>query len=171
MEFTEQFQRGMTGIERFLEIMDTPVDIQDAPGAVPLKVSAGAIDFENVSFEYPDDHNRVLHHLNLHLNPGENVALVGPSGGGKTTICHLIPRFYDVTEGTVRIDGQDIRQVTLNSLRGAVGIVQQDVYLFSGSVKDNIAYGKPGASDEEIIKAARLAGAHDFICKIGRAHV
>lgn len=166
VEFTEQFQRGMTGIERFLEIMDTPVDIQDAPDAVPLKVSAGAIDFENVSFEYPDDHNRVLHHLNLHLSPGENVALVGPSGGGKTTICHLIPRFYDVTEGTVRIDGQDIRQVTLNSLRGAVGIVQQDVYLFSGTVKDNIAYGKPGASDEEIIKAARLAGAHDFICML-----
>lgn len=166
VEFTEQFQRGMTGIERFLEIMDTPVDIQDAPDAVPLKVTAGAIDFENVSFEYPDDHNRVLHHLNLHLNPGENVALVGPSGGGKTTICHLIPRFYDVTEGSVRIDGQDIRGVTLSSLRGAVGIVQQDVYLFSGSVKENIAYGKPGASDAEIIEAARLAGAHEFICKL-----
>ena len=163
VEFAEQFQRGMTGIERFYEIMDAPVDVQDAPDAVPLNVTEGAIDFDDVSFEYPDDHNRVLRHLNLHIRPGENVALVGPSGGGKTTICNLIPRFYDVTDGTIRIDGQDIRTVTLESLRRAVGVVQQDVYLFSGTVRENIAYGRAGATDEEIVEAARLAGADDFI--------
>ena len=163
VEFAEQFQRGMTGIERFYEIMDAPVDIQDAPGAVPLRVTDGAIDFEDVSFEYPDDHNKVLRHLTLHIRPGENLALVGPSGGGKTTICNLIPRFYDVTDGVIRVDGQDIRSVTLDSLRGSIGIVQQDVYLFSGTVRENIAYGRPGASEEEIIQAAKLAGAHSFI--------
>lgn len=163
VEFAEQFQRGMTGIERFYEIMDAPVDIQDAPDAVPLRVTDGAIDFEDVSFEYPDDHNKVLRHLTLHIRPGENLALVGPSGGGKTTICNLIPRFYDVTDGVIRVDGQDIRTVTLESLRGSIGIVQQDVYLFSGTVRENIAYGHPGASDEEIIQAAKLAGAHAFI--------
>ena len=163
VEFAEQFQRGMTGIERFYEIMDAPVDVQDAPDAVPLNVTEGAIDFDDVSFEYPDDHNRVLKHLNLHIRPGENVALVGPSGGGKTTICNLIPRFYDVTDGTIRIDGQDIRTVTLESLRRAVGVVQQDVYLFSGTVRENIAYGRAGATDEEIVEAARLAGADEFI--------
>ena len=163
VEFAEQFQRGMTGIERFYEIMDAPVDVQDAPDAVPLNVTEGAIDFDDVSFEYPDDHNRVLKHLNLHIRPGENVALVGPSGGGKTTICNLIPRFYDVTDGTIRIDGQDIRAVTLESLRRAVGVVQQDVYLFSGTVRENIAYGRAGATDEEIVEAARLAGADEFI--------
>ena len=163
VEFAEQFQRGMTGIERFYEIMDAKVDIQDAPDAVPLQVKDGGIDFEDVSFEYPDDHNKVLRHLNLHIYPGENLALVGPSGGGKTTICNLIPRFYDVTDGAIRIDGQDIRGVTLESLRGAIGIVQQDIYLFSGTVRDNIAYGRPGATEAEIIEAARLAGAHEFI--------
>ena len=163
VEFAEQFQRGMTGIERFYEIMDAPVDILDAPGAVPLRVTDGTIDFEDVSFEYPDDHNKVLRHLTLHIRPGENLALVGPSGGGKTTICNLIPRFYDVTDGVIRVDGQDIRSVTLDSLRGSIGIVQQDVYLFSGTVRENIAYGRPGASDEEIIQAAKLAGAHSFI--------
>ena len=163
VEFAEQFQRGMTGIERFYEIMDAPVDIQDAPGAVPLRVTDGTIDFEDVSFEYPDDHNKVLRHLTLHIRPGENLALVGPSGGGKTTICNLIPRFYDVTDGVIRVDGQDIRSVTLDSLRGFIGIVQQDVYLFSGTVRENIAYGRPGASEEEIIQAAKLAGAHSFI--------
>ncbi len=163
VEFAEQFQRGMTGIERFYEIMDAEIDIQDAPDAAELKVTDGAIDFENVSFEYPDDHNKVLRHLNLHIRPGENLALVGPSGGGKTTICNLIPRFYDVTDGIIRIDGQDIRQVTLESLRGAIGIVQQDVYLFSGTVRENIAYGRPGATEKEIIGAAKLAGADGFI--------
>ena len=163
VEFAEQFQRGMTGIERFYEIMDAKVDIQNLPDAVPLKVGEGRIDFEDVSFEYPDDHNRVLRHLNLHIRAGENLALVGPSGGGKTTICNLIPRFYDVTDGVIRIDGQDIRGVTLESLRGAIGIVQQDVYLFSGTVRENIAYGRPGATDAEIIEAAKQAGADSFI--------
>ena len=170
VEFAEQFQRGMTGIERFVEIMDAPVDIQDAPDAVALRVTEGNIDFEDVSFEYPDDHNKVLRHLNLHIRAGENVALVGPSGGGKTTICNLIPRFYDVTGGTIRIDGQDIRGVTLESLRRSVGVVQQDVYLFSGTVRDNIAYGRPGATDAEIENAARLAGADEFIRALPRGY-
>ena len=134
VEFAEQFQRGMTGIERFAEIMDTPVTIADAPDAKPLVVKDGGIDFDDVSFEYPDDHNKVLRHVDLHIRPGENVALVGPSGGGKTTLCNLIPRFYDVTGGKILIDGQDVRGVTLHSLRGAIGVVQQDVYLFSGTV-------------------------------------
>ena len=123
----------------------------------------GGIDFDDVSFEYPDDHNKVLRHVDLHIRPGENVALVGPSGGGKTTLCSLIPRFYDVTGGKILIDGQDVRGVTLHSLRGAIGVVQQDVYLFSGTVAENIAYGKPGATREEIIAAARLAGADGFV--------
>lgn len=123
----------------------------------------GGIEFRDVSFEYPDDHNKVLRHVNLNIRPGENLALVGPSGGGKTTYCSLIPRFYDVTGGEILIDGQDIRHVTLSSLRNAVGVVQQDVYLFSGTVAENIAYGKPGATREEIIAAARLAGADGFV--------
>ena len=163
VEFAEQFQRGMTGIERFAEIMDTPVPIHDAPDAKPLQPGPGAIRFEDVSFEYPDDHNKVLHHVSLDIKAGERLALVGPSGGGKTTLCNLIPRFYDVTGGRILIDGQDIQHVTLKSLREDIGIVQQDVYLFSGSVADNIAYGKPGATREEIIEAARLAGAERFI--------
>ena len=150
-------------IERFAEIMDTPVPIHDAPDAKPLQPGPGAIRFEDVSFEYPDDHNKVLHHVSLDIKAGERLALVGPSGGGKTTLCNLIPRFYDVTGGRILIDGQDIQHVTLKSLREDIGIVQQDVYLFSGSVADNIAYGKPGASREEIIEAARLAGAERFI--------
>lgn len=166
VEFAEQFQRGMTGIERFYEIMDSDIDILDEPGAAELVVTAGAITLEDVSFEYPDDHNKVLRHVNLAVRPGEKLALVGPSGGGKTTLCSLIPRFYDVTGGRILIDGQDIRTVTLKSLRGAIGIVQQDVYLFSGSVRENIAYGKPGASDAEIEAAARMAGAHEFIAQL-----
>ncbi len=163
VEFAEQFQRGMTGIERFFEIMDAPIEIQDAEDAVPLQMKEGSIDFKNVSFEYPDDHNHVLKNLSLHVAPGERVALVGPSGGGKTTLCNLIPRFYDVTGGEIDVDGQDIRHVTLKSLREAIGVVQQDVYLFSGSVAENIAYGKKDATMEEIRQAAKLAGADEFI--------
>ena len=166
VEFAEQFQRGVTGIERFCEIMDAPIEITDAPNAKPLEVKAGAIRLENVSFEYPDDHNRVLRGVDLEIRPGEKLALVGPSGGGKTTLCNLIPRFYDVTGGRILIDGQDVRSVTLDSLRGAIGVVQQDVYLFSGSVYENIAYGKPGASRQEVEAAAKLAGAHEFITKL-----
>lgn len=163
VEFAEQFQRGMTGIERFCEIMDADVEIFDEPDAAPLKVQKGGIRLEDVSFEYPDDHNRVLQHVDLEIKPGEKLALVGPSGGGKTTLCNLIPRFYDVTGGRILIDGQDVRSVTLKSLRGAIGVVQQDVYLFSGSVYENIAYGRPGADRQEVEQAARLAGAHEFI--------
>ncbi|MEG1367123.1 MAG: ABC transporter ATP-binding protein, partial [Oscillospiraceae bacterium] len=162
IEFAEQFQRGITGIERFCEIMDADVDILDEDGAKPLNAVKGAIKFDDVSFEYPDDHNRVLHHLTLEIHAGEKLALVGPSGGGKTTLTNLIPRFYDATSGQILIDGQDVRGVTLKSLRGAIGIVQQDVYLFSGSVYDNIAYARPEASEEEVHAAAKLAGAHEF---------
>ena len=163
VEFAEQFQRGVTGIERFFEIMDTPVEITDAPDARDLTVSRGGIEFRDVSFEYPDDHNKVLRHVDLTIHPGESLALVGPSGGGKTTLCNLIPRFYDVTSGQILIDGQDVRKVTLKSLRQAIGVVQQDVYLFSGTVAENIAYGKPGATPDEIVAAAKLAGADGFI--------
>lgn len=163
IEFAEQFQRGITGVERFVEIMDAEIDIFDEPDAKSLNEVKGEIRFDHVSFEYPDDHNKVLDNINLTIRKGEKVALVGPSGGGKTTLCNLIPRFYDTTDGTISIDGQDIRQVTLRSLRSSIGVVQQDVYLFSGTVAENIAYGKPGAAREEVIKAARLAGAHEFI--------
>ncbi len=163
VEFSEQFQRGVTAVERFYEILDTPVDILDAPDAKELQVTEGGIEFEDVSFEYPDDHNKVLRHVTLSIRPGESLALVGPSGGGKTTLCNLIPRFYDLTGGRILIDGQDIKTVTLESLRGAVGVVQQDVYLFSGTVAENIAYGKPGATPEEIREAARLAGCDEFV--------
>ena len=163
VEFAEQFQRGMTGIERFAEIMDTPIAIADAPDAKELQVTQGGIELRDVSFEYPDDHNKVLRHVDLHIRPGENVALVGPSGGGKTTLCNLIPRFYDVTGGKILIDGQDVRSVTLHSLRSAIGVVQQDVYLFSGTVAENIAYGRPGATRAEIEEAARMAGADEFV--------
>ena len=163
IEFAEQFYRGLTGVERFCEIMDADVDILDEPGAQPLQDVRGDICFEDVSFEYPDDHNQVLHRIHLHVKAGERIALVGPSGGGKTTLCNLIPRFYDPTGGRILLDGQDIRSVTLQSLRGAVGIVQQDVYLFSGSVYENIAYGRPGATRDQVVEAAKLAGAHEFI--------
>ena len=163
IEFAEQFQRGMTGIERFTELMDANIDIFAEEGAVPLHNVEGKITFKHVSFEYPDDHTPVLADIDLTIKPGEKVALVGPSGGGKTTLCNLLPRFYDPTEGEILLDDQNIKKVTLQSLRSNVGVVQQDVYLFSGSVYENIAYGKPGASKEEVIKAAKLAGAHDFI--------
>ena len=163
VEFAEQFQRGMTGIERFAEIMDTPIAIADAPDAKELQVTQGGIELRDVSFEYPDDHNKVLRHVDLTIHPGESLALVGPSGGGKTTLCNLIPRFYDVTGGSILIDGQDVRSVTLHSLRSAIGVVQQDVYLFSGTVAENIAYGRPGATRAEIEEAARMAGADEFV--------
>ncbi len=166
VEFTEQFQRGMTGIERFVEILDEPIEIKDASDATVLPEIKGDIDFENVSFQYSDSTDNVLTGINLKIKKGENVALVGPSGAGKTTLCNLIPRFYDVTGGSIRIDGTDIRTVTTKSLRSQIGIVQQDVYLFSGTVYDNIEYGKPGATREEIIEAARLAGAHEFISEL-----
>ncbi|MGN0298279.1 MAG: ABC transporter ATP-binding protein [Lachnospiraceae bacterium] len=163
IEFAEQFQRGMTGIERFLQIMDADIEIFDEPGAVPLENAKGNIVFDQVSFEYPDDHNQVFRNLNLNIKPGEKVALVGPSGGGKTTLCNLIPRFYDVTEGNIYIDGKNIKDLTLKSLRSNIGVVQQDVYLFSGTVYENIVYGKVDASCEEVIEAAKRAGAHEFI--------
>lgn len=166
VEFTEQFQRGMTGIERFIEIMDAPVDIMDAQNAKPLPPAKGNIDFENVSFRYEENGEAILSNLNLHIPAGDNVALVGPSGAGKTTLCNLIPRFYDVTGGKVTVDGVDVRGVTLDSLRKQIGVVQQEVYLFAGTVYENIAYGKPGAKKEEIINAAKLAGAHSFILEL-----
>ena len=163
VEFAEQFQRGITGIERFAEIIDTPVTFQDAPDAVPLQPGPGAIRFENVSFEYPDDHNKVLHDISLDIHAGERLALVGASGGGKTTLCNLIPRFYEVTDGRILIDGQDIRHVTLKSLRQDIGIVQQDVFLFADTVRENIRYGRPDATDEEIVEAAKRAEIYDDI--------
>ncbi len=166
IEFAEQFQRGMTGIERFMEIMDANVDIFDDEGAAPLEAVEGAITFDHVSFEYPDDHNPVLEDICLDIRPGEKVALVGPSGGGKTTLCNLIPRFYDTTSGEIRIDGRKLKGITLGSLRSHVGVVQQDVYLFSGTVLENIAYGRPKASKEEVVEAAKQAGAHEFILQL-----
>lgn len=166
IEFFEQFQRGMTGIERFLEIMDADIEIFDEPGAKPLENPKGEIIFDEVEFEYPDDHNQVFQHLNLKIAPGEKVAIVGPSGGGKTTLCNLIPRFYDVTKGKIYLDGKEIKSLTLRSLRENIGMVQQEVYLFSGTVFENIAYGKKNASMEEVVAAAKAAGAHEFIEKL-----
>ena len=163
IEFAEQFQKGITGIERFTELMDAGVDIFDDENAVALEDVRGEIRFENVSFEYPDDHIPVLKNISLTIKPGEKIALVGSSGGGKTTLTNLIPRFYDPTEGEIKIDGKNIKEIKLDSLRGNIGVVQQDVFLFSGTVYDNIAYGKPGASEEEVENAAKLAGADEFI--------
>lgn len=163
VEFTEQFQRGMTGIDRFFEIMDAPEEIQDAPDAKEIGDVKGEVTFDHVSFHYQDDDHDVIHDLNMTVTPGQSIALVGPSGAGKTTLCNLLPRFYEVTDGRILIDGQDIRTLSQKSLRGAIGMVQQEVYLFSGSVLENIAYGKPGASRAEVEEAARLAGAHEFI--------
>lgn len=163
IEFAEQFQRGMTGIERFMEIMDTDIEIFDEPDAIELVQPKGEIVFDHVDFEYADDHNKVFHQLNLTIHAGEKLAIVGPSGGGKTTLCNLIPRFYDVSGGKILLDGENIKKYTLKSLRKNIGVVQQDVYLFSGTVYENIAYGKPGAGYEEVMEAARRAGADDFI--------
>ena len=163
INFTEQFQNGYTGYERFMEMMAINPDIADKPGAAELKNVKGDISFDNVSFHYEENTETVLNHINLEVEAGSYMALVGSSGAGKSTLCSLIPRFYDVTGGTVKIDGQDIREVTLKSLRSQIGIVQQDVYLFSGTIYENIVYGRPGASREEVQEAARRAGAHDFI--------
>ena len=174
VEFTEQFQRGITGIERFVEIMDTEIEIEDAPGAVDMPEDVrGDIEFRDVSFAYEagrdaDEHSTpagtlVLSHINISIASGENVAVVGPSGAGKTTFCNLIPRFYDVSGGAVLIDGRDIREYKVRSLRTKIGMMQQDVYLFSDTVAGNIEYGRPGATREEIIEAAKLAGADEFI--------
>ena len=170
VEFAEQFQRGMTGIERFYQIMDAPLEITDAKDAKELGNVRGDIGFENVSFRYADDGQEVLANLNLQVKAGENVALVGPSGSGKSTLCNLIPRFYDVTSGRITVDGQDIRDLTQKSLRENIGMVQQEVYLFSGTVYENIAYGKRDATKEEIEQAAKLAGAHEFILQLPQGY-
>lgn len=163
VDFTEQFQNGYTGFERFSEIMDIEPDIKDSENAVELKNVKGKIEFRNVSFKYNDGAEGVLNNINLTVPAGAYMALVGSSGTGKTTLCSLIPRFYDVTKGTIMIDGKDIRDVTLSSLRNHIGMVQQDVYLFAGTIFENIAYGKPGAGREEVIEAAKNANAHEFI--------
>lgn len=163
VEFAEQFQRGMTGIERFFEIIDTKPEIADKEDAKDLEDVKGEIEFKNVTFRYSAENDIVLQNVSFKIKEGENVALVGPSGGGKTTICSLIPRFYEADSGSILVDGTDIKDVTLASLRTSIGVVQQDVYLFSGTVFDNIEYGRPGATKEEIIEAAKLAGAHEFI--------
>ena len=166
VEFTEQLQRGMTSFERFDEVMNEPVTIQEKPDALELDGVRGEIEFDDVSFAYESTREQVLTNIRLRVQPGESVALVGPSGSGKTTLCSLIPRFYDVTSGAIRIDGHDVRDFTLKSLRSHIGVVQQDVYMFSGTVLNNIEYGKPGASREEIIRAAKLAGAHEYISEL-----
>ncbi len=163
VDFTEQFQNGYTGFERFQEIMNIRPDIEDAPDATPIGTVKGEIEFDNVSFQYKDNQENVLNHINLKVPAGAYMALVGSSGAGKTTLCSLIPRFYDVTGGRIMIDGRDIRSVTLKSLRDQIGMVQQDVYLFAGTISENIQYGKPGATREEVIEAAKNANAHEFI--------
>ena len=166
VEFAEQFQQGMSGIERFAEVMDTEPDITDSKNAVKLEDVRGDVEFADVSFHYETESKNVLTHLNLKVKAGESIALVGPSGGGKTTLCSLIPRFYEASSGAILVDGKNIKDVTMASLRDNIGVVQQDVYLFSGSVRENIAYGKDGATEEEIIEAAKLAGAHEFISSL-----
>ena len=166
VDFTEQFQRGMTGIERFCEIMDVQPDVNDAPGAKELTGVKGDVTFDHVSFHYNDNDRTVLADINETVKAGDKIALVGPSGGGKTTFCNLIPRFYDVSGGRILIDGQDIAQLTQRSLRENIGMVQQEVYMFSGTVAENIAYGKPGATREQVIEAAKQAGADSFISQL-----
>ncbi len=163
VNFTEQFQNGYTGFERFRELMNIDPDIEDSPNAVPLTNVRGEICFDNVSFHYKENQEEVLQHINLQVPAGAYVALVGSSGAGKTTLCSLIPRFYDVSSGRITVDGHDIRDVTLKSLRDNIGIVQQDVYLFAGTIYDNILYGRPDATPEEVVAAAKNANAHDFI--------
>ena len=164
--FTEQFERGRTGIERFAEIMNQPVDIYDLPGATDIENVEGNITFKNISFKYADNLGEVLSHINIDIKKGENVAIVGPSGGGKSTLCNLIPRFYELSGGEILLDGKNIKEITLKSLRENIGIVQQDVYMFSGTVFENISYGNPGATMEEVTRAAKAASAHEFIMSL-----
>lgn len=166
VEFTEQFQRGMTGIERFTEIMDQDIEIFDDDDAVDLENVKGKIEIKDVSFKYNNNSENVLNNISFTINPGQKVALVGPSGGGKTTLCNLIPRFYDVEDGEILVEGIDVRKIKLQSLRSNIGMVQQDVYLFSGTVRENILYGKPDATEQEVIDAAKAAGAYDFIMNL-----
>lgn len=166
VEFTEQFQKGITGIERFYEIMDEPVTISDEPEAHKLESVEGNIELRDVSFKYSDNSKEVLTHIDLSIKAGESVAFVGPSGGGKTTLCNLIPRFYDLCGGDILIDRHNVHSLTLKSLRDNIGMVQQDVYLFSGTVYENISYGRPSASREEVVQAAKAAGAHEFIMEL-----
>lgn len=169
INFTETLQKGFTGFIRFCEILDTQPDVQEKPKARELENVRGEIAYENVSFEY-EEGVKVLDGIDLHVNPGRTIALVGPSGGGKTTICSLLPRFYDVTSGRITLDGTDIREYTLKSLRQAIGIVQQDVYMFAGTIRENIAYGDPDASQEQIIQAAKDAGIHDFVMSLEKGY-
>ena len=162
-DFMQQYQDGMTGFERFVEIMNIEPDIKDKEDAIELTDVKGDIEFRNVSFSYTNGENRVLSNLNLKIEAGKTVAIVGPSGAGKTTLCHLIPRFYDINEGEILIDGKNIQDITLKSLRKNIGLVQQDVFLFTGTIMDNISYGDPTKSEEEVIKAAKKARIHDFI--------
>lgn len=166
VELTEMMQKGLSGFRRFLEVVETEPDIVDAADAKPLKNVKGNVCYEDVSFHYSDDDTQVLSHVSFEIPAGKSIALVGPSGSGKTTICSLLPRFYDVTEGRVTIDGNDVRKLTLESLRSQIGLVSQDVYLFGGSIKDNIAYGKPDATMDEIVDAAKKANIHDFIIEL-----
>ena len=166
VEFTEQFQRGMTGIERFTEIMGQDIEIFDDDDAVDLEDVKGKIEIKDVSFKYNNNSENVLNNISFTINPGQKVALVGPSGGGKTTLCNLIPRFYDVEDGEILVEGIDVRKIKLQSLRSNIGMVQQDVYLFSGTVRENILYGKPDATEQEVIDAAKAAGAYDFIMNL-----
>ena len=169
VNFTETLQKGLAGFTRFLTIMEAPLEIEDKPNAVKLSARAGNISYEHVTFSYDGTHN-VLQNISFRIPAGETVALVGPSGGGKSTICALLPRFYEVTSGRVTIDGIDIRNVTQESLRHAIGIVQQEVYLFWGTIRENIAYGKPGATQEEIETAAKQANLHDFITSLEQGY-
>ena len=166
VELVEMMQKGLSGFRRFLDVMETESEIRDADNAAELTDVKGHVRYDHVSFHYNDDETPVLSDISIDIPAGKSIALVGPSGSGKTTICSLLPRFYDVTGGSITVDGKDIRGLTLKSLRSQIGMVQQDVYLFDGTIKDNIAYGKPGASDEEIIKAAKCASIHDFIMEL-----
>ena len=166
VELTEMMQKGLSGFRRFLDVVETEPEIINAPDAVELKNVRGDVNYENVSFHYSDDNTPVLENVSFHIPAGKSIALVGPSGSGKTTICSLLPRFYDVTGGKVTIDGKDVRKLTLESLRNQIGLVQQDVYLFCGTIRENIAYGKPDATMDEIIEAARKANIHDFIMEL-----
>jgi ATP-binding cassette subfamily B protein len=169
MQFSQQFEAGMAGFERYVEIMNIKSEIVDEPDAIKLDKIKGNIIFDNVSFSY-EKGNPVVSNINFNIESGKNIALVGPSGGGKTTICHLIPRFYDVDSGSILIDDIDIRKVKLESLRGAIGFVQQDVFLFAGTIKDNISYGKGNATDDEVIEAAKKAEIHDFIMTLDNGY-